>query len=79
MSEQRLTDIAILSIERDLADSLILDDIVDEFAKKNRKVQPFLMVSVCNFFYLGMFCVYLDRHPCCHSGSQAPASVNRCM
>ena len=38
MSEQRLTDIAILSIERDLADSLILDDIVDEFAKKNRKI-----------------------------------------
>ena len=32
------TDIAILSIERDLADSLILDDIVDEFAKKNRKI-----------------------------------------
>ena len=38
MSEQRLTDMAILSIERDLADSLKLDDIVDEFAKKNRRI-----------------------------------------
>ena len=38
MSEQRLTDMAILSIERDRADSLKLDDIVDEFAKKNRRI-----------------------------------------
>ena len=38
MSEQRLTDMAILLIERDFADSLKLDDIVDEFAKKNRRI-----------------------------------------
>ena len=37
MSEQRLTDMAFLLIERDLADSLKLD-IVDEFAKKNRRI-----------------------------------------
>ena len=38
MSEQRLTDMAILSIERDLADSLILNDIVEEFAKQHRRI-----------------------------------------
>ena len=37
-SEQRLTDTAILSIERDLADSLILNDTVEEFAKQHRRI-----------------------------------------
>ena len=46
MSEQRLTDMAILSIERDLADSLKLDDIVDEFAKQNRRI----MLQCCVAF-----------------------------
>ena len=38
MSEQRLTDMAILSIERDLADTLILTDVVDVFAKKSGRI-----------------------------------------
>ena len=38
MSEQRLTDMAVLSIERDLADSLVLNDVVEEFSKKNRRI-----------------------------------------
>lgn len=38
MSKQRLTDMAILSIERDLADSLILSNVVDVLARKSRRI-----------------------------------------
>ena len=40
MSEQRLTDIAVLSMEKDLADSLSFDDILQEFegTDKNRSI-----------------------------------------
>lgn len=38
MSEQRLSDLAILSIERDFSDSLELDLVVDKFAHKNRRI-----------------------------------------
>ena len=40
MSEQRLVDLAIISIEKELAQSLSLDEIVDKFAAedKNRRV-----------------------------------------
>ena len=38
MSEQRLSDLAILSIERDFSDSLELDFVVDNFAHKNRRI-----------------------------------------
>ena len=36
MSEQRLSDLAISSIERDFSDSFELDFVVDKFAHKNR-------------------------------------------
>ena len=40
MSEQRLTDIPVLSMEKDLADSLSFDDILQEFegTDKNRSI-----------------------------------------
>ena len=40
MSEQRLVDLAILSIEKELAQNLSLDEIVDKFAAedKNRRI-----------------------------------------
>ena len=36
MSEQRLTDLAVLSIERDISDNLDLDNVVDVFAQKHK-------------------------------------------
>ena len=36
MSEQRLTDLAVLSIERDISDSLDLENVVDAFAQKHK-------------------------------------------
>lgn len=42
MSQQRLTDLAMLTIEKDIANSLDYDDIIDNFAKeKSRKVDMF--------------------------------------
>ena len=40
MSEQRLVDLAVLSIEKELSQDLSLDEIVDKFAAedKNRKI-----------------------------------------
>ena len=38
MSEQRLSDLAVLSIERDFSDSLELDLVVNNFAHKNRRI-----------------------------------------
>ena len=40
MSEQRLNDIALLSIERRVVESLLLDDVIDRFAAidKNRRI-----------------------------------------
>ena len=35
MSEQRLTDLAVLSIERELSQNLSLDKVVDEFSAKH--------------------------------------------
>ena len=35
MSEQRLTDLAVLSIERELSQNLSLDKVVDEFSAKD--------------------------------------------
>jgi len=40
MSDRRLSNLAILSIEQDKADSLNFDDVIDSFAAiKARKVQ----------------------------------------
>ena len=39
MSEQRLTDLAVLSIERDISDSLNLDDVVVAFAQKHKNAR----------------------------------------
>ena len=36
MAEQRLTDLAVFSIERDISDSLNLDNVVDAFAQKHK-------------------------------------------
>ncbi len=36
MTEQQLTNLGILSIEKDLADKLSLDDVVTEFAAKDK-------------------------------------------
>ena len=40
MSEQRLIDLAVFSIEKELSQDLLLDEIVDMFAAedKNRKI-----------------------------------------
>ena len=40
MSEQRLVDLAVLSIEKELSQKLSLDEVVDNFAAqdKNRKI-----------------------------------------
>ena len=38
MSEQRLSDLAILSIERDISDTLELEIVVDKFAYRNRRI-----------------------------------------
>ena len=38
MSEMRLNDMAILSIERDLSNEIQFDTVVDIFASKNRKI-----------------------------------------
>ena len=38
MSEERLNDMAILSIEQGLTDSLEYDSIINEFAKENRRI-----------------------------------------
>ena len=38
MSEQRLSDLAILSIERDISDTLELEMVVDKFAHRNRRI-----------------------------------------
>ena len=50
MSEQRLTDLAVLSIERDISDSLDLENVVDAFAqnhKNSRIVLKYLFTAVC--------------------------------
>ena len=41
MSEQRLTDLAVLSIEKELSQSLSLDEVVQNFSgsDKNRRIQ----------------------------------------
>ena len=36
MSQQRLTDLAVLSIEQDISDSLDLENVVDAFAQKQK-------------------------------------------
>ena len=40
MTEQRLVDLAVLSVERDLSQQLSLNEVIDEFARKdkNRKI-----------------------------------------
>ena len=38
MSDQRLTDLAILSIERDLSDNLDLDEVLDCFSEQYRRI-----------------------------------------
>ena len=38
MSEKRLSDLAILSIERDISDTLELEIVVDKFAHRNRRI-----------------------------------------
>jgi hypothetical protein len=38
MSEQHLSDLVILSIERDFSDSLELDFVVENFIHKNRRI-----------------------------------------
>jgi len=39
MSEQHLADLAVLSIERDISDSLNLDDVVVAFAQKHKNAR----------------------------------------
>ena len=36
MTEQRLTDLAILSIEKELSNDISLDDVVDLFAARDK-------------------------------------------
>ena len=36
MTEKRLTDIALLSIENELRDTISLDDVLTEFEEKNK-------------------------------------------
>ena len=38
MTEQRLTDISVLSIEREISKSLSLDDVLTNFATANRRI-----------------------------------------
>ena len=38
MSEERLTNLAILSIERDLSDSMDFEQVVEHFAKKDHRI-----------------------------------------
>ena len=50
MSEQHLTDLAVLSIERDISDSLDLENVVDAFAQKHKNsriVLKYLFTAVC--------------------------------
>ena len=46
MSEQRLSNLAILSIERDFSASLELDFVVDKFAHKNRRIINFYNIII---------------------------------
>ena len=43
-SMQRLTDLAVLSIERDISDSLDLENVVDAFAQKHKNSQ----MNICS-------------------------------
>ena len=52
MSEKRLTDLAVLSIERDLSDSLELDLVVGILLTKTEE-------SLCNHFFSYMYCLFL--------------------
>ena len=50
MSEQHLTDLAVLSIEQDISDSLDLENVVDAFAQKHKNsriVLKYLFTAVC--------------------------------
>jgi len=64
MSKQRLTDMAILSIERDFADSLILSSVVDVFARKSRRIA--LCWRLCKTFnaclHVHVWCIMSAAH-----------------
>ena len=60
MSEQRLTDLAVLSIERDISDSLDLENVVDAFAQKHKNsriVLKYLFTAVC--VIVSLLCIFL--------------------
>ena len=60
MSEQRLTDLAVLSIERDISDSLDLENVVDAFAqnhKNSRIVLKYLFTAVCVIVCFAFFLI----------------------
>ena len=54
MTEKRLADIALLSIENDLSDKISLDDLVTDFGgqDKNRTNNTFLIITLrCRITY----------------------------
>ena len=52
MSEQRLVDLAVLSIEHNISKSLLLDEIVDNFASQDRNRKILLTNIFCEISFL---------------------------
>jgi len=46
MTQERLTNIGIISIERELASNIDYDNIIDKFAKKKRKEKEARKVAI---------------------------------
>jgi hypothetical protein len=47
MSQERLSDLAMISIENEYLDKLNYDDLIEEFASKNARRSNFLGVRLC--------------------------------
>jgi len=47
MTEQRLVDLAVLSFERDLSELISLDEIIDTFAREEKKQKNCFILSYC--------------------------------
>ena len=47
MSQERLSDLAMISIENEYLDKLNYDDLIEEFASKNARRSNFLRVGLC--------------------------------
>lgn len=64
MTEERLSDLAVLSIEEDVARNLNISDIIDEFSNvdKNRRIVLFHINYQLNHTYTYIIIIYRAKH-----------------